>query len=1223
MDLYKILQQHPEYAPDIVAWEKLFSLFSKELATISSFEDWQAFIQRHPDVSIDPDLARRIFTIQSLLDTEEEIAPDKENEKDANEEKKHVRHAGHGTPKDNKPQSEQKKEEDTEKKEGEEETLYDETEELDHITERFETATQPIDTTEIDPFANEEMDNTSEPQRELIEEEKQQQLIDVALSQSSPETAYHIPTDQLRKDPRYQALKEAIIAKKRQEWEHNHPGKHWTDAVNDPAYNRYFSPDLTDPENTQWTPEYRRSGMTVDVTKEPVTQLTKDAVAMFRLQYEQDAKAYDEAEKNRIYDDPFFDPLYKQYTQATSQAITLRIAAAKRQWEQSDRKTPIDENQIAWIERYKYTADFVRRFPKKAHAYAEKDANIKRILLHRETPERERPIQQPPTATPIRKQSLFQKMNRSLLQRRIQQQRRILAQQKTQEEEDERKEENNQQSSNRRLIEELRNQQQQAANEAQRSVERQLQESTARETPRQIPRRQPRPRPGGLVNKANKLIDTARNGRNLLNKELGGAGKNASARVGSFIARQAASMAARAAATAAAATSEFWLPVVAVIGLIILAIVVIILLLSGQGGTGTTLEDAIPNLRLQKVGPASIENKQDITYTITVDYAGPLDVTVFDPIPPNTTLASASGTFKNENNTISWRLRDNTQTVTAAGAQLYTFTITLRPLQDDIVIRNKAFARAANPSTSPPLKITQSIDKEAAALGDPITVTLTVTANALAGNLITVTNTLPPNTTLLSKDDAAQLKGNVLEWIINAEDGQTASGQHIIPPQTGRAPEGFGYPLQRASTTVEKIRQELEEHSVDPATKRNAQHIAEVIYKAGVGNGQPDQIVDPAFVLAVWYKENGYQSEDLGYPNNPGSLVWSPTNDGRWGIKRGPMLKERTWAQFDTFDEGISAIASLIRDLYYPKGQIDTWTVHSGIDEKTGLQYHGRGDIGKSYTDIASWEIYVKFYYGWIEVMDRLSGGNFRINKQLTFTIKADKDNIWLTNRAQGFAPGAGNVNSNRVIVKIGNAPESERPKTGGEPAPPPSLATLKQDIQSKFGITLNGYGNQYLVWAWERFHEVNGTNFFDLTKGTIIEVGEGQMSKQIDCPSNPNLYDVLLSPYNNERTFKAILIHELGHVIRNCNNRQTIQYLEHEQAYAKEYGVSYYANNAYDCTKSDNLSEDYADMVVYYLDPITTHQSAACATVEKSPNLQQNFPLHYNVANTVLGDYP
>jgi hypothetical protein len=195
------------------------------------------------------------------------------------------------------------------------------------------------------------------------------------------------------------------------------------------------------------------------------------------------------------------------------------------------------------------------------------------------------------------------------------------------------------------------------------------------------------------------------------------------------------------------------------------------------------------------------------------------------------------------------------------------------------------------------------------------------------------------------------------------------------------------------------------------------------------------------------------------------------------------------------------------------------------------------------------------------------------------------------------------------------DSPGGNRPE-----APPVEPGNLRQAIIDKFGITMNGYSNQYMQWAWERLWEVSHTNFDELVKGSIINITNPADTHQSDCP-NTGKAAVFLGAFGDAKLFKHVLTHELGHVIANCHPRGQVQREAHLKAFVAEGGVSDYGRNAHSCTGSDNISEDYAEMIAYYLNPGYAVSTVRCYPAQ-NPNMSTNFTLHYKVAKDILGEF-
>lgn len=219
-------------------------------------------------------------------------------------------------------------------------------------------------------------------------------------------------------------------------------------------------------------------------------------------------------------------------------------------------------------------------------------------------------------------------------------------------------------------------------------------------------------------------------------------------------------------------------------------------------------------------------------------------------------------------------------------------------------------------------------------------------------------------------------------------------------------------------------------------------------------------------------------------------------------------------------------------------------------------------------------------------------------------------------------------VKSNILCTSIGT-PTTEKPAIcnqqgtisgGPHPIAPPPPGDLQQAIKDQFGIGIIGFDQQHLQWTWEKLWEVSNTNFISLVRGSIMSVTDVSSTRQVGCP--PNL-SVFIGQFPEETAFKHILIHELGHVIRNCAGRQKAQETAFMNAHNAEGGVSYYAKNASSCTGSDSPSEDYAEMIAFYLNPGTPVKSyLKCYQQDQERLSPEQFPLHYQVAQDVLGAF-
>lgn len=198
------------------------------------------------------------------------------------------------------------------------------------------------------------------------------------------------------------------------------------------------------------------------------------------------------------------------------------------------------------------------------------------------------------------------------------------------------------------------------------------------------------------------------------------------------------------------------------------------------------------------------------------------------------------------------------------------------------------------------------------------------------------------------------------------------------------------------------------------------------------------------------------------------------------------------------------------------------------------------------------------------------------------------------------------------VRIRFGN------PKTQGVPAPPPP-SDIRQGIIEKFGITMNGFDQNHLLWSWERLHEA-GDGFTRHLRGTKIQATNG-ISSQLGCFNGET--SLWLGQYQPREFFKFIFLHELAHVFQACNPRSVTKQIEQVNAYAREGGISFYAQNATRCISGvTNQNEDYADMIAYYLDRSAGFASGpkSCGGPSNPPNpYDAGYPLHLEVVKSIF----
>lgn len=202
---------------------------------------------------------------------------------------------------------------------------------------------------------------------------------------------------------------------------------------------------------------------------------------------------------------------------------------------------------------------------------------------------------------------------------------------------------------------------------------------------------------------------------------------------------------------------------------------------------------------------------------------------------------------------------------------------------------------------------------------------------------------------------------------------------------------------------------------------------------------------------------------------------------------------------------------------------------------------------------------------------------------------------------------------SNKTMTRVGN-PTSGSP--GSESPAPPPPSDIRQGIIDEFGITFNGLSQEKLQFAWEKFWDIKHTNFFNLLGDVTVDIHD-DTSEQVNC----GLIKLRRGLVENggEELFKVVITHELSHIIFHCNDESKSHRIDHENAFADEGGVTLYGEVA--CYGTSPISEDYAEMLAYYLNPGVIEQTG-CGSRGVEPYADGKFPEHFKVAKMILGEY-
>ncbi len=202
---------------------------------------------------------------------------------------------------------------------------------------------------------------------------------------------------------------------------------------------------------------------------------------------------------------------------------------------------------------------------------------------------------------------------------------------------------------------------------------------------------------------------------------------------------------------------------------------------------------------------------------------------------------------------------------------------------------------------------------------------------------------------------------------------------------------------------------------------------------------------------------------------------------------------------------------------------------------------------------------------------------------------------------------------SEKVTTRVGN-PTTQPPTQGGEAPPPPQ--DIRQGIIDEFGITMNGFTQEQLQWAWEKYWDVSHTNFINLVRGTVVTAHSG-MSEQTGCKTFL-LRDELGITRGDATLFKVVLIHEFGHIIYWCGDGERAT-TDHENAFVSEGGMTGYGASG--CYGTPPITEDYAEMITYYLNRNVLEQTG-CELRGVVPFADGKYPKHFETARKILGDY-
>jgi len=202
----------------------------------------------------------------------------------------------------------------------------------------------------------------------------------------------------------------------------------------------------------------------------------------------------------------------------------------------------------------------------------------------------------------------------------------------------------------------------------------------------------------------------------------------------------------------------------------------------------------------------------------------------------------------------------------------------------------------------------------------------------------------------------------------------------------------------------------------------------------------------------------------------------------------------------------------------------------------------------------------------------------------------------------------------------------------------PPSadLQTLHDNLLTKYNLDFDtNFPYDYLKWAWEKLEESSTTRFLQLVNpnNTTISItrDDTKINAQIGC-SKISMRGASISNNQSypESLFKVVFIHELSHIIENCNLDNISKRTELEKIILPSgIGEGYltrYSASADQCVQGVNkLNEDYAETIAYFLNKDYPEQSlgigSACEPPPSSGNpiYDGKHPKHRSFAIDLL----
>ncbi|HRN95869.1 MAG TPA: hypothetical protein PLD54_00300 [Candidatus Levybacteria bacterium] len=207
-------------------------------------------------------------------------------------------------------------------------------------------------------------------------------------------------------------------------------------------------------------------------------------------------------------------------------------------------------------------------------------------------------------------------------------------------------------------------------------------------------------------------------------------------------------------------------------------------------------------------------------------------------------------------------------------------------------------------------------------------------------------------------------------------------------------------------------------------------------------------------------------------------------------------------------------------------------------------------------------------------------------------------------------------TDSDPITTRVGNPPTSSDPISGNIP---PIEGDPFQAVQNTFGVSISkSFPEIYAIWAWELLWRVSNTSFDERVRNTQISRNdEGSSMKGCE----PRKIEMKGTYGNNRQLFDVVFTHEMGHIIRSCSDPNFAD--EHNIARREGQLTSYSQTLClWDTPTPWNYeSENYAEMIAYYLNPTAPAQTAC--TPGPNPFDNGAHPLQKDVARQILMTQP